>query len=56
MADDLHSVRKVEIRGVPSDLWHRVRVTVALAGEGGLTMSAWVVAAIAEKLERERRA
>ena len=56
MSDDSPSVRKIEIRGVPSDLWHRVRVFVASARDGGLTMSGFVVEAITEKLERERRA
>ena len=56
MADDSLKNRKVEIRGMPSDLWHRVRVFVASTRDGRLTMSGFVVEAVTEKLERERRA
>ena len=50
------TTRKVEIRSVPRALWDQVRVFVASARDGGLTMSGFVVEAITEKLERERRA
>ena len=50
------NTRKVEIRSVPRVLWDQVRVFVATARDGSLTMSGFVVQAITEKLERERRA
>ena len=53
MADDNPNLRKVEVRGMPSDLWQRVRVAVAIAAAG--SMSAFVVDAIREKLAREER-